>query len=83
MILAVGAACLLVGGFVVCGGTLALPVFIQRQRRAEETVRRAQAVENLKQIGHAMQQKNAEQDAAKRLEPTQAGGDSPEPVEPE
>jgi Flp pilus assembly protein TadG len=83
VILAVAAACLLVGGFVVCGGTLALPVVIQRQRAAEEAVRRAQAVENLKQIGQAMHQKNAEQDAAKALEATQAGGDSPEPVEPE
>ncbi len=83
MILAVAAACLLVGGFVVCGGALAIPVFIQRQRRAEEAVRRAQAEENLKQIGHALQQKNAEQDAAQRLEPSQAGRDSPEPVEPE
>jgi len=67
----------------VCGGTLALPVFIQRQRRAEEAVRRAQAVENLKQIGRAMHQKNAEQDATARSEATQAGDDSTEPVERE
>ena len=71
----VATAVVLVGGFVVCGGTLALPVLIQRQRRAEEAARRAQAVENLKRIGHAMQ-KNAEQDADKSPEATQASGDS-------
>src|SRR5258708_39366621 len=76
VIVAVAAACLLVGGFVGCGGTLALPVVMQRQRAEEEAVRRAQAVENLKQIGQAMHQKNAEQDATARPEATQAGDDS-------
>lgn len=76
-------ASLLLGGLVVCGGTVALPIFLQRQRRAEEATRRAQAVENLKQIGNAVQRKNVEQDATARPEATQPGEGSTEPVEPE
>ncbi len=78
----VAAVVLVVGGFLMCGGMLALPVFIQRPRRADEAVRRTQAVENLKQIGHAIR-KNAEQNVPKRLEAPPAGADSPEPIEPE
>ncbi len=79
--LAVLAACLFFGGCVLCGGALSLPLFLQRQRRAEEAARRAQAVENLKQIGRLTQQENAEQSPA--MGESQAGGDSPEPLETE
>jgi hypothetical protein len=77
------AACVFFAGLIVCGGTLALPVYLQRQRRAEAEARRAQAVENLKRLGQAMQQKSAEQGDAERPESTQAGDDATEPIEPE
>jgi hypothetical protein len=80
MIVAV-ATCVLFAGLIVCGGTVALPVFIQRQRRAEEAARRAQAVENLKKLGQAMQQKSAEQNSDERPASKEAGDDTMEPIE--
>ena len=77
------AACILFAGLIVCGGAIALPVYMQRQRRAEAATRQAQAVENLKQLGQGMHQKSAEQADAERPESTKAGDDSMEPVESE
>jgi len=63
LIMVVGGACLLfVGGCAVCGGGLLFP-YVIRSRQAE--AQRAQAEENLRQVGKAMHEK-AQQDAARR-----------------
>ncbi len=79
--IAVIAACLLFGGCVLCGGGLSLPLFIARQRRAEEAVRRAQAEHNLHQIQEATRTK-AEQDAVQNKNALPAPGNPADSVQP-
>lgn len=82
VILAVIAGSLCIGGCLVCGGTFSLPFLIQRQRRAEEAVRRSQAEHNLKEIGEALRAK-AEQDAVERQKAIPLGGNPSDSAERE
>jgi hypothetical protein len=79
---AVIAACLLFGGCVLCGGGLSLPLFVARQRHAEEAVRRAQAKHNLHQIQEATRTK-AEQDAFQNRNAVPAPGNPADSAQPE
>ena len=82
VILAVAVASLFVGACVLCGGALSLPFFIQSQRRADETVRRAQVEHTQNEIQHAIRTK-AWQDAVERQKAAPAGDNPAEAVDPE
>src|SRR5262245_23457927 len=74
VLLAVIAGSVCIGGCLVCGGLLSFPFLIQRQRSAEEAVRRAQVEHNLKELREGMRVK-AEQDAAERQKAIPLRGD--------
>jgi hypothetical protein len=82
VLLAVIAGSLCIGGCLVCGGTLSVPFLIQRQRRAEEAVRRAQVEHNLKEIREGLRAK-AEQDAVERQKAIPLRGDPSDSAERE
>jgi hypothetical protein len=80
LILAIGAAFLLVvGGCVVCGGGLLVP-YVMRSRQA--AARRAEAEEHLRQLGKAMHEKAA-QESVERQDAESDAGDLKEAAERE
>jgi hypothetical protein len=80
LIMAVGAACLLlVGGCLVCGGGLLFP-YVIRSRQAE--AQRAQVQEQLRQAGKAMHEKT-KQDSAPLKDAESDSGDAKEAAEQE